>query len=96
MHIARTIQLCAGGVQPAASGELHFSWKLLTSWESLNKFFLATNVPSGAKQAAGKGRFSSDMPERQTSGAKARRLFCCICGTTEVVPFQNSELFRSL
>ena len=36
------------------------------------------------------------MGKGHASGAKARRLFCCICGTTEVVPFQNSEFFRSL
>jgi hypothetical protein len=47
-----------------------------------------------AKQAAEKGRLSSDMPERHTSGAKARRLFCCICGTTEVVPFQDIIDYR--
>jgi hypothetical protein len=27
--------------------------------------------------------------EKHPSGAKARRLFCGICGTTKVVPFQN-------
>ncbi len=31
------------------------------------------------------GQFAENRP----SGAKARRLFCGICGTTEVVPLQN-------
>ena len=26
------------------------------------------------------------LDERNIAGAEARRLFCCVCGTTEVVP----------
>jgi hypothetical protein len=29
------------------------------------------------------------IAENRPSGAKARRLFSTVCGTTEVVPFQN-------
>jgi LSD1 subclass zinc finger protein len=29
------------------------------------------------------------IAKKLTSGAKAQRLFCAICGTTNVVPFQN-------
>jgi hypothetical protein len=29
------------------------------------------------------------IAEKHPSGAKARRLFSAICGTTEVVPYQN-------
>jgi hypothetical protein len=32
---------------------------------------------------------------KHPSGAKARHLFCCICGTTEVVPFQNNPPLSS-
>jgi hypothetical protein len=35
------------------------------------------------------GRFRGGISEKHPSGAKAQPLFCCICGATEVVPFQN-------
>jgi hypothetical protein len=41
---------------------------------------------SGAKQAAEKPGFSGDFEEKLPAGAKARRLFCGIFGTTKVVP----------
>jgi hypothetical protein len=54
--------------------------------EALNKSIPRGEIPSGAKQAAGKGLFSEKLPEKHTAGAKAQHLFCCIYGTTEVVP----------
>jgi hypothetical protein len=32
--------------------------------------------------------------QRLPSGAKARHSFCCVCGTTKVVPFQSLDLIR--
>jgi hypothetical protein len=32
------------------------------------------------------------IAEKHPSGAEAHRFFSSICGTTEVVPFQNSRL----
>jgi hypothetical protein len=29
------------------------------------------------------------IPQKHSSGAKARRLFSAICGTAEAMPFQN-------
>jgi len=42
-----------------------------------------------AKEAAEKGQFVGRIGEKHTPGAEARPLFCCVCGTTEVVPFQS-------
>jgi hypothetical protein len=41
-----------------------------------------------ASLAAGKKRLN-EVRGKHASEAKARRLFSCACGTTEVVPFQN-------
>jgi hypothetical protein len=41
-------------------------------------------------QAAEKLRRVGKSPEKRPSGAKASRLLSGICGTTKVVPFQNS------
>jgi hypothetical protein len=42
-----------------------------------------------AEQTAEKGLFCVKRGEKHASGAKAQRSFCCVCGATEVVPFQN-------
>jgi hypothetical protein len=47
----------------------------------------------GIEKAAGKGLASAQSPERQTAGAKAHFLFCCTCGTTEVVPCYKTSVF---
>jgi hypothetical protein len=41
------------------------------------------------KEAAEQGQFAVKYSKICPLGAKAKPLFCCICGTTEVVPFQN-------
>jgi len=41
------------------------------------------------KQVAGKGHFAGKIGKLHPSVAKAKPLFCCIFGTTKVVPFQN-------
>jgi hypothetical protein len=38
------------------------------------------------QEAAEKALFSGKKSEKHTSGAKAQRFFCCIYGTTKVVP----------
>jgi hypothetical protein len=35
-----------------------------------------------------------NIAEKYPSGAKTRRFFSNICGTTEVVPFQNSTFTK--
>jgi hypothetical protein len=47
--------------------------------------FCRMELPSGAKQAAEKLRFSDKVAEIRPSGAKARA-FPALFGTTEVVP----------
>jgi hypothetical protein len=48
-------------------------------------------APSGAKQAAEKPRKDGEDSEESPAGAKARPLFCCICGPAKAVPLlQNS------
>ena len=42
-----------------------------------------------ALQAAEKGRIGGEIPEKQTSGAKARVDYEDLSGTAEAVPFQN-------
>jgi hypothetical protein len=39
---------------------------------------------------------ADETPEEHPSGAEARPLFCCICGTAEAVPLQSKEFFGSL
>jgi len=53
------------------------------------------NLHLWAKQAAEKGLCSNKFPVRHPAGAKAPHSIALI-GTTEVVPFQNIEFFRSL
>jgi hypothetical protein len=45
-----------------------------------------------AEQAAEKGLGLKEFPREHPSGAEAHRFFSSICGTTKVVPFQNSRL----
>jgi hypothetical protein len=54
--------------------------------ESLNKLFLATNIPSGAKQAAGKGLLWVKSGKKHTSGAKARINFIALTARLKSCP----------
>jgi len=40
----------------------------------------------GPEQVAEKPRMDGEDSEESPAGAKAHLVFCCICGTTEVVP----------
>ena len=66
------------------------------TWEQMLQGTASCGIPekhpSGAKQAAEKTRITGKSLKKHPSGAKARRLLSSICGTTEVVPFQNSPL----
>jgi hypothetical protein len=54
-----------------------------------------TNILAGVKEAAEIGLIPCEKSEKHTAGAKAQRLFCCICGTTEVVPcYKTGQLSR--
>ena len=50
---------------------------------------------SPSVDSAGKGEYPNESGEEHPSGAEDQPLFCCICGTTEVVPFQNLSGQRS-
>ena len=47
-----------------------------------------------ALEAAEKGLISGEMPENHVAGAKAKPLFCGVCGTTEVVPCYKTSANR--
>jgi hypothetical protein len=48
------------------------------------------------EQVAEKGQNMGRISQERPSVAKAKALFCRTYGTTEVVPFQSKEFFRSL
>jgi hypothetical protein len=49
------------------------------------------NRPSGAKQAPEKPRMDGEDSEESPARAKARTLFCCICGPAKAVPLLQSS-----
>jgi hypothetical protein len=55
----------------------------------------AINRQGTTEQAAEKLADSGKSGGKHPSVAKARRLYCCIYGTTEVVPFQNNPPLSS-
>jgi hypothetical protein len=50
---------------------------------------------SQLKRLRKNSRIRVNQKEKHPPGAKAQRLICCICGTTQVVPFQSNPPLSS-